>query len=158
MRQFNRSVRTLDKQLQDLEDDILKITVEIASDVEIPGVLRYWLYDEIGDGSLVIDYLAHLSLLSILDAPNIVKTVEHIWRGTYDCNKSVNLTSAFTRGLVAKTLRGLYVSGDKYFTVIGNNNSGSSIYYTFKILFHVIKSSTHRNSKGCILHEHSEKN
>ena len=72
------------EELNSLENEIVEIILSIISDVEIPGILRYWLYDEIGEGFKVIDLFAHLDLLLILNHPKIVRTVEHIWRGTYD--------------------------------------------------------------------------
>ena len=161
IRLFNTSVHTLEKQLQDLEDDIIEITIAIVSDVEVPGVLRYWLYDkmddEMDDERKVIDYLAHFNLLSILSVPNIARTVEQIWRGIYDSSKTVNLTSTLTRGVIAKTLRGFYIPADKFFTTIGGKSTGSSVYYTFKTLINILKSSKIKNTTESILFENTEK-
>ena len=81
---LNTNVFTLDEDLKKLEEDVINITLAIISDIEVPGVLRNWLYDEIDEERKVIDLLAHLNLLSILNHTNIARTVEHIWRGTYD--------------------------------------------------------------------------
>ena len=154
---LNTNVFTLDEDLKKLEEDVINITLAIISDIEVPGVLRNWLYDEIDEERKVIDLLAHLNLLSILNHTNIARTVEHIWRGTYDWNKSINLESTLSRGVISQAFRSFYVPVDIFFTTIGPKKNGSIFYYTFKLFFTVIKNSIKTNKTNHILLKETEK-
>ena len=145
------------EELNSLENEIVEIMLSIISDVEIPGILRYWLYDEIGDGVKVIDLFARLDLLLILNHPKIVRTVEHIWRGTYDWNNDGVLVSATKRGAVAVNFWKLDISDDAYMTMIGSNKNGAMIKYTFKLAIEVIKNSFKFETSNHILFKSAEK-
>ena len=46
---LNTNVFTLDEDIKKIEEDVINITLAIILDIDVPGVLRYWLYDEIDE-------------------------------------------------------------------------------------------------------------
>ena len=157
IKSLNKTIGSSEEELKSLENEMIEIILSIVSDVEVPGILRYWLYDEINEEFKVIDLLAHLNLLSILNHAKITRTVEHIWRGTYDWSNNVGLESTITRGVLAVNFRKYYIPADTVFTMIGFNKNGTMIKYIFKLTIDVIKNSLKFKRSNHILFKLGEK-
>ena len=107
--------------------------IQIIDDWDNAEVLRNWMFDVFEEGLTVIDFLAQMDLLRILNIPKIAKIVEQVWTGNYDQRK--NTTSIFRPlkiSQVGKKYRNLNIDFDIMTTVVGKRRCWSFLTYSSK--------------------------
>ena len=82
--------------------------------------LRNWLYDDLDDELKVIDYLAHLDLIRLLNLPKVSQISLFIWLGIYDMGGSEVLTNSVKSSVFGEIYRSLDVNLDSFLTIIGH--------------------------------------
>ena len=135
LRTLDKSVLSMKDELMVLEERIVDLTVSIIEDLESKSILRNWMFDDFDDELKVIDYLAQLDLIKILNMPKVSKVVELIWRGNYDWRKGGSLVNEIKTSAVGEAFRTFDVDFDTFITVISFKHWGACIYYSLKIWY-----------------------
>jgi len=116
---FNSNVIRMTGNLMQVQEEAQAIVIEIINNTESPGVLRNWLLDDVDEGLKVIDYLAQLNLLEILNISTVVKVVDSIWIGKYDNAKTGgNLTKALKKSRLGTAFRKLNIPLDTLVSIL----------------------------------------
>jgi len=116
---FDANVIRMTDSLMKVREEVEAIVVEIIHNTESPGVLRNWLLDDVDEGLKVIDYLAQLNLLEILNISTVVKVVDSIWIGKYDNAKTGgNLTKALKKSRLGTAFRKLNIPLDTLVSIL----------------------------------------
>ena len=134
----NTESMTIDLNL--MQEDIEVIMIQIIDDWDNAEVLRNWMFDVFEEGLTVIDFLAQMDLLRILNIPKIAKIVEQVWTGNYDQRK--NTTSIFRPlkiSQVGEKYRNLNIDFDIMTTVVGKRRCWSFFKYSSKIFRNTVK-------------------
>ena len=84
LRALDNAVLSMKDELKVLELRIIDLAVSIIDRIDSKSILRNWLFDDFDNELKVIDYLAQLDLIKILNLSKVSKVVELIWRGNYD--------------------------------------------------------------------------
>ena len=84
---FETNTESMRADLNLLQTDIEALMIQIVDDWNNTEILRNWLFDEFTEGLKVIDFLAQMSLLKILNHNKIAKIAEQVWSGNYDQRK-----------------------------------------------------------------------
>ena len=84
LRALDNAVLSMRDERKVLEVRIVDLTASIIDGIDSKSILRNWLFDDFDDELKVIDYLAQLDLIKILNLSKVSKVVELIWRGNYD--------------------------------------------------------------------------
>ena len=84
---FEANTESMKIDLDLLQEEIEGVMIQIIDDSESNDILRNWLFDEFAEELKIIDFLAHMELLKILNHPKIAKIAEQVWTGNYDQRK-----------------------------------------------------------------------
>ena len=119
MRNLDDAVFSLGGELKALEEDLVNMAIVIINQIDSLSDLRIWLYEEIDEELKVIDYLALLDLIRVLNLPKIAKISLSIWAGTYDWGASKSTVNSVKTSRLAEAYRTLDVNFDEFLTIIG---------------------------------------
>ena len=126
----------MNEELQVLEDNLVDLAVEIIENLDSISILTNWVYDDFDEELKVIDYLAQLNLLKILNLPQISKIVEFTWRGNYDYEiRKGSPVSEIKNSVIGMVYRSFNIKFDSFITIVGLKNNGSFIYYAWAICY-----------------------
>ena len=92
--------------------------LQIIDDTDNFQILRNWLFDEFAEGLKVIDFLAQMKLLKILNHNKIAKIVEQIWTGNYDQRKLASIIQSIKVSQIGEAYRNLNINLDNFTTVV----------------------------------------
>ena len=106
-------------ELKDLEETLVNMTKLIINQIVSLSDLRIWFYEDIDEELKVIDYLAHLDLIKILNLPKIAKISLSIWAGTYDWGTSQSTVNTVKQSRIGEAYRTLDVNFDEFLTIVG---------------------------------------
>ena len=104
-------------ELKVLELRIIDLAVSIIDGIDSKSILRNWLFDDFDNELKVIDYLAQLDLIKILNLSKVSKVVELIWRGNYDGRKGGSLLNEIKTANVGEAYRMLGIELEEFITV-----------------------------------------
>ena len=134
LRALDNAVLSMRDELKVLEVRIVDLTVSIIDGIDSKSILRNWLFDDFDDELKVIDYLAQLDLIKILNLSKVSKVVELIWRGNYDGRKGGSLINEIKTATVGEAYRVLGVNLEDFLTVFSlDKNWGSFIFNSWKM-------------------------
>ena len=120
MRTLDNVVRSMSGEIKILEDSLVDIAIKIIDNINSISSLRNWLYDDLDDELKVIDYLAHLDLIRLLNLPKVSQISLFIWLGIYDMGGSEVLTNSVKSSVFGEIYRSLDVNLDSFLTIIGH--------------------------------------
>lgn len=120
-RAMNATVISMEQEFDMLEQELTTIMIKIIDEVETPGVLINWLYDDSDEALKVIDYLSQFRCYTFLNHSKIVKAVNHIFLGNYDWGKLSSPTVLFFSTPLVKVLRTKEKDADKLVSIVGSH-------------------------------------
>ena len=104
-RAMNATVISMDQEFEELEKQLTTMMLSIIDEVEVPGVLINWLYDDSDESLKVIDYLSQYRCYTFLNHSKIIKAVNHIYLGNYDWGRYSSPKVLFLSTPTVKILR-----------------------------------------------------
>ena len=84
---FDGNTESMSIDLQELQESAENLMIIIIYECSSIDILRNWLFDDFAEELKVIDFLAQMHLLKILNNSKIAKIAEQIWLGNYDQRK-----------------------------------------------------------------------
>ena len=84
---FGSNTESMGIDLKIIQEEVENLMIQILDDLTNIDFLRNWLFDKYTDGLKVIDLLAQLDLLRILNHNKIAKVAEQVWSGNYEQSK-----------------------------------------------------------------------
>ena len=139
LRVFGDNTESMAIDLNLIQEDIEGIMIQIIDDWNNAEVLRNWMFDVFEEGLTVIDLLAQMNLLRILNIPKIAKIVEQVWTGNYDQRKNNTIFQAVKISQVGEKYRNLNIDLDTMITVVGKKRCWSFLIYSSKIFGNSVK-------------------
>ena len=134
LRALDNAVLSMRDERKVLEVRIVDLTASIIDGIDSKSILRNWLFDDFDDELKVIDYLAQLDLIKILNLSKVSKVVELIWRGNYDWRKGGSLINEIKTANIGEAYRVLGVNLEDFLTVFSFDNKwGSFIFNSWKM-------------------------
>ena len=118
LKTFEANTASMKIDLNILQDEIEAMMLQIIDDTENSQILRNWLFDDFAEGLKVIDFLAQMDLLKILNNNKIAKIVEQIWTGNYDQRKITSIMQSIKVSQIGEAYRNLNINLDTFTTVV----------------------------------------
>ena len=137
-RAMNSTVISMDQEFKELENQLTTMMLGIIDEVEAPGVLINWLYDESSDSIKVIDYLSQYRCYTFLSHSKIIKAVNHIYLGNYDWGRYSSPTVLFVSTPVVKVLRTKEKDFDHLVSLVGSHGCFTLVRVLFECFGEII--------------------
>ena len=118
LKTFEANTATMKIDLNILQEEIEAVMLQIIDDTDNSQILRNWLFDDFAEGLKVIDFLAQLYLLKIINHNKIAKIVEQIWTGNYDQRKIDTIMQTIKVSEVGEAYRNLNINLDIMTTIV----------------------------------------
>ena len=115
---FEANTATMKIDLDMLKQEIEALMLQIIDDTDNSQILRNWLFDEFAEGLKVVDFLAQMDLLKILNHNKIAKIAEQIWSGNYDQRKLASIMQSLKISEIGEVYRNLNINLDIMTTVV----------------------------------------
>ena len=122
LKTFEANTESMKIDLNILQEEIEAVMLQIIDDTDNSQILRNWLFDEFAEGLKVIDFLAQMNLLKILNHNKIAKIVEQIWTGNYDQRKLVSIVQTIKVSKIGEAYRKLNINLDTLTTVVSKKD------------------------------------
>jgi len=142
---FSKLVNNMTGMVNELKTQLEDLALKIIDEIDSPGVLRKWLFDDFDSDLKIIDCLSQFNLLKILQHVKIDKTVEQLWYGNYD-GKSYNnssLIASIRDNEIAVMYRENHLNLDKFLSVISLDYPLAVFYwlslFSYKIILKLFK-------------------
>ena len=114
---FETNTESMRADLNLLQTDIEALMIQIVDDWNNTEILRNWLFDEFAEGLKVIDFLAQMSLLKILNHNKIAKIAEQSGVETMIKENNTTLLQYVKVSEIGEIYRNLNIDFDTMITI-----------------------------------------